>query len=274
MLLWRKQIFRASSSHKNSRATMRIASIIAISASLATLPTTWGFTTPSTCIRSIHHHGLVETPIPSKCLPVTPSATRPITRLFMGWGPEPIWSTGFVSQTIQACPSGSCVSLKVQVEDGSGFTLPGQYVQVRPSGCEYRLLDLASWIIVFCENGQSCYANSTTIPLVVDVNVYEGHFRCVFVLTWDVISPVWQDELYFQSDISHQSFLFKRMNSWWWREANLPSYRQCSYWNSFRSCRWRICTCSCHMGVPCEENRYVPYCVILLLIWRQISHCS
>ena len=54
----------------------------------------------------------------------------------MGWGPEPIWSTGFVDATIQACPSGSCVSLKVQVEDGSGFTLPGQYVQVRPAGGE------------------------------------------------------------------------------------------------------------------------------------------
>lgn len=58
----------------------------------------------------------------------------------MGWGPEPIWSTGFVSDTIQACPSGSCVSLKVQVEDGNGFTLPGQYVQVRPSGGEYLLV--------------------------------------------------------------------------------------------------------------------------------------
>jgi len=54
----------------------------------------------------------------------------------MGWGPDPIWSTGFVSQTIQACPSGSCVSLKVQVEDGTGFKFPGQYVQVRPSGAD------------------------------------------------------------------------------------------------------------------------------------------
>jgi hypothetical protein len=56
----------------------------------------------------------------------------------MGWGPEPIWSTGFVDSTIQACPSGTCVSLKVQVEDGSGFVVPGQYVQVRPAGGEFR----------------------------------------------------------------------------------------------------------------------------------------
>ncbi|KAL7465742.1 hypothetical protein ACHAXS_006067 [Conticribra weissflogii] len=55
------------------------------------------------------------------------------TRLFMGWGPEPIWSTGTVTSNIQACPSGSCVSLKISVPDGSDFLHPGQYVQVLPS---------------------------------------------------------------------------------------------------------------------------------------------
>mmetsp|Transcript_12698 Transcript_12698/g.27008 ORF Transcript_12698/g.27008 Transcript_12698/m.27008 type:complete len:324 (-) Transcript_12698:298-1269(-) len=55
------------------------------------------------------------------------------SRLFMGWGPEPIWSTCTVTSNIQACPSGSCVSLKIDVPDGNDFLYPGQYVQVLPS---------------------------------------------------------------------------------------------------------------------------------------------
>jgi len=54
----------------------------------------------------------------------------------MGWGPDPIWSTGSLESNIQACPSGSCVSLRVAVEDGTGYIYPGQYVQVRPAGDE------------------------------------------------------------------------------------------------------------------------------------------
>lgn len=56
------------------------------------------------------------------------------TRLLMGWGPDPVWSTGLVESNIQACPSGSCVSIKVNVDDGSDFVYPGQYVQVKPAG--------------------------------------------------------------------------------------------------------------------------------------------
>ena len=52
----------------------------------------------------------------------------------MGWGPEPIWSTATVTRNFKACPSGTCVSLSVDVEDGSDFVHPGQYVQVRPAG--------------------------------------------------------------------------------------------------------------------------------------------
>lgn len=62
-------------------------------------------------------------------------ASRSIYRpLFMGWGPDPIWSSGAVDSNIQACPSGSCISLKLNVDDGTGFMYPGQYVQVKPSG--------------------------------------------------------------------------------------------------------------------------------------------
>jgi hypothetical protein len=52
----------------------------------------------------------------------------------MGWGPDPIWSTGTVASNIQACPSGSCISLALNVDDGTDFVFPGQYVQVKPSG--------------------------------------------------------------------------------------------------------------------------------------------
>eukprot|EP00970_Alexandrium_tamarense_P003396 scaffold530_cov193-Alexandrium_tamarense.AAC.24 len=68
------------------------------------------------------------------------SSSRSNTRLFMGWGPDPIWSTGTVEgNVIQACPSGSCVSIKIGVEDGTGFLYPGQYVQVEEDnlGCRY-----------------------------------------------------------------------------------------------------------------------------------------
>ena len=38
-----------------------------------------------------------------------------------------------------ACPSGSCVSLKVNVADGSDYLIPGQYVQVRPADGMYSI---------------------------------------------------------------------------------------------------------------------------------------
>ena len=67
----------------------------------------------------------------------TNNAFASTTQLFMGWGPDPIWSTGHVESNIQACPSGSCVSLRVTVDDGSDFLYPGQYVQVKPAGGAY-----------------------------------------------------------------------------------------------------------------------------------------
>lgn len=52
----------------------------------------------------------------------------------MGWGPDPVWSPGTVESNMQACPSGSCVSIKINVDDGTGFVHPGQYVQVKVAG--------------------------------------------------------------------------------------------------------------------------------------------
>jgi NAD(P)H-flavin reductase len=53
--------------------------------------------------------------------------------LFMGWGPEPIWSAAEVKTNEAANQSGKCVSLKVVVPPSAAeeYTIPGQYVQFR-----------------------------------------------------------------------------------------------------------------------------------------------
>ena len=53
--------------------------------------------------------------------------------LYMGWGPEPVWSPSEVKTTDQANESGSCVSIKVSVppETAAEYKVGGQYVQFR-----------------------------------------------------------------------------------------------------------------------------------------------
>lgn len=60
---------------------------------------------------------------------------RQSTQLFMGWGPEPVWSTATVTSNSPACPSQSCVSLTIEVpsEVKEGYVIPGQYVQMKSS---------------------------------------------------------------------------------------------------------------------------------------------
>lgn len=55
------------------------------------------------------------------------------TVLFMGWGPEPVWSTATVSSNDVANPSGDSVSMLVTIppETAQEYTVPGQYVQIR-----------------------------------------------------------------------------------------------------------------------------------------------
>ena len=59
---------------------------------------------------------------------------RTPTVLFMGWGPDPIWSTATVTSNTKACLSGASVTLQVRVppETAAEYTTPGQYVQIRP----------------------------------------------------------------------------------------------------------------------------------------------
>jgi len=55
------------------------------------------------------------------------------TILFMGWGPEPIWSAATVKSNQAANQSGKSVSIKVTVppETAMEYKIPGQYVQFR-----------------------------------------------------------------------------------------------------------------------------------------------
>jgi sulfhydrogenase subunit gamma (sulfur reductase) len=56
--------------------------------------------------------------------------------LFMGWGPEPVWTESKIvgGGAVPACESGQSVIVQVQVSDetAQAFTIPGQYVQMRP----------------------------------------------------------------------------------------------------------------------------------------------
>jgi len=53
--------------------------------------------------------------------------------LGMGWGPDPVWSSGKVTLSEAACASKSCISITVEVpsETAKEYKIPGQYVQFR-----------------------------------------------------------------------------------------------------------------------------------------------
>lgn len=58
------------------------------------------------------------------------------TKLHMGWGPEPVWSPASIASITDACPSGKSVLIELSVpsETYAAYTIPGQYVQVKPAG--------------------------------------------------------------------------------------------------------------------------------------------
>lgn len=65
--------------------------------------------------------------------PVVDVSRRKQCVLFMGWGPEPIWSSAEVKTNQSANQSGNSVSLTVSVppETAQEYKIPGQYVQLR-----------------------------------------------------------------------------------------------------------------------------------------------
>lgn len=53
--------------------------------------------------------------------------------VFMGWGPDPIWTDAKVTSNSDACKSGLCVTISVELDQdvAKEYAIPGQYVQVR-----------------------------------------------------------------------------------------------------------------------------------------------
>jgi hypothetical protein len=84
-----------------------------------TLPTPLAFVT-------LHHQQHHVTTLRKHTAPTT-------TVLFMGWGPEPVWSPATIRTTQSANKSGKSVSLTVAVppETAQAYKIPGQYVQIR-----------------------------------------------------------------------------------------------------------------------------------------------
>jgi len=61
--------------------------------------------------------------------------TYRLSHLFMGWGPDPIWTSATVTSNYAACPSESsiCLTLDVPSDVMEGYSTAGQYVQMKRS---------------------------------------------------------------------------------------------------------------------------------------------
>lgn len=68
----------------------------------------------------------MATTTPSLAIRSAPKTSRHV--LFMGWGPEPIWSTATVTDKADACNSGRSVLIKVQVspDTAAEYKIPGR----------------------------------------------------------------------------------------------------------------------------------------------------
>lgn len=72
-------------------------------------------------------------------------SSNPLSILYMGWGPEPVWSSATVKSNEAACKSGSCISVTIDVppETAQEYTVAGQYVQLRLNDEDTKPLFLA-----------------------------------------------------------------------------------------------------------------------------------
>ncbi|KAL3917043.1 MAG: hypothetical protein SGILL_004897 [Bacillariaceae sp.] len=79
-----------------------------------------------------YYESIVVAGSSSKALPIH-NTRRRRSLLFMGWGPDPIWSTATVASNDAANQSGDSVLMTVSVppETTADYKIPGQYVQVR-----------------------------------------------------------------------------------------------------------------------------------------------
>ena len=63
----------------------------------------------------------------------TPSRT---SRVICGWGPDPVWSALEVGSIKDAAEGLKAITIKPAAGAAEGFTIPGQYVQIREPGAE------------------------------------------------------------------------------------------------------------------------------------------
>eukprot|EP00967_Tisochrysis_lutea_P031846 scaffold37612_cov38-Tisochrysis_lutea.AAC.3 len=72
--------------------------------------------------------------VPRLAPPAAP--VRRAGKICLGWGPEPIWTTLPISSISEAADGLKAITLEPPEETFSGFTIPGQYVQMREIGAE------------------------------------------------------------------------------------------------------------------------------------------
>jgi NAD(P)H-flavin reductase len=95
-------------------------------------------TTIARTTKPYHHHqyheslGGVLVTSPRTTARTTPRRSTTTTQLFMGWGPDPIWTSAVVQANEMACRNGHSILLRltVPIETAASFVTPGQYVQV------------------------------------------------------------------------------------------------------------------------------------------------
>lgn len=113
---------------------MKIASFLCLA--LSSVVFTADAFAPASTLRAARSSSRVNQNTPAPCRAPAAGFRRGRSHLFMGWGPDPIWTDCDVLSNVQACPSGLCTSVKVAVPDGSEFLVPGQYVQMKQAGVE------------------------------------------------------------------------------------------------------------------------------------------
>jgi len=115
-----------------------LSSLVVLAAALAPWNVEAFTVGPSSPSSKLYHADVTKTAttIPRPAFLSSVQQKRRSTAIFMGWGPDPIWSKCTISSNAPACPSASCVSVSVEIpaDVAAEYKVPGQYVQVRPEG--------------------------------------------------------------------------------------------------------------------------------------------
>lgn len=88
-------------------------------------------------------NGASTVSVPSLALLPSSSKRRNDSRLFMGWGPDPVWSNAEIVDCVAACENSWSVKMKVPDEVSEGYTVPGQYLQLKQKEEDEKALFLA-----------------------------------------------------------------------------------------------------------------------------------